>query len=80
MHSVIVKGLAFIFPGESASQGLRCKARITLTRFNKETNAREEYETSCNRLLAKPDRNGELAGEIKCSCGQLVEVVRSNAE
>jgi hypothetical protein len=79
MHSVIVKGLAFIFPGESASQGLRCKARITLTRLNKETNTREEYETSCNRLLAKPNRDGELAGEIKCSCGQIVEVITTSS-
>jgi hypothetical protein len=73
-HSVIVKGKAFIFPGETSAEGLRCKARITLTRLNNKTNTREEYETSCNRLLAKPNRDGEISGELKCQCGQIVEV------
>lgn len=77
MHNVIVRGLAFIFPGETSAQGLRCKARITLTRLNNNTNTREEHETSCNRLLAKPNRKGEISGEFKCQCGQIVEVLNN---
>jgi phage FluMu protein Com len=74
-HSVITKGRGFIFPGESGSQGLRCKAEITVTRHNRETGAKEERIESCNRLIAKPNRDGELAGEFSCpKCKQILEV------
>ena len=75
-HSVITKGRGFIFPADAHSQyqGLRCKALTTIKVKG------EVREVVCNRLIVKPNSDGEIAGEFRCiRCKQTLEVKITDA-
>lgn len=38
------------------------------------------YGERCNHLLLRPNSNGEMAGQIRCRCGAMIEIINGKVK